>query len=341
MRRIAKPADTEHGAVAVIIALMMVVLLSFAAISIDVAKLYSERAQLQNGADAAALMVAQKCAKDVYDDNCAHNAPLAAQLADQNAIDGLSYVQPVVVDKDAGIVDVITETREVGAGTNGLSLFFAGVLGHPTAQVSAASSARWGSPVKGRVPFPITVSICQVKGQLGVEQLLRLHGSGAHPDCDYGPSGATVAGGFGKLKEMDSDCGADVDTSNFYSADGSPGNDPPKKCDDALKAWAADIQAGKDAIWLLPIFDSVSGVGVNAEYHFSTIAAFKVTGWKLGATGLPFTFRNRTPDVPATLQCFGDCRGIIGKVVEYHSLSSDFMLGAPNPDGAKFVQLTK
>jgi uncharacterized membrane protein len=39
-------------------------------LAIDVAKLYAERAQLQNGSDAAALMMAQKCAKNGADVDC-------------------------------------------------------------------------------------------------------------------------------------------------------------------------------------------------------------------------------------------------------------------------------
>ena len=45
----------ERGAVAVMVALLMVPLIGFAAIAIDVAAMWSERQQLQNGADAGAL----------------------------------------------------------------------------------------------------------------------------------------------------------------------------------------------------------------------------------------------------------------------------------------------
>ena len=79
MRRIAAPADRERGGIAVIVALLMVVLLGFAAIAIDVAKLYSERAQLQNGSDSVALMLAQKCAKNVNDSDCSSTSALACR----------------------------------------------------------------------------------------------------------------------------------------------------------------------------------------------------------------------------------------------------------------------
>ena len=53
----------DSGAVAVIVAVLAVAVFGFAALAIDVGALYSERRQLQNGADAAALSVAQGCAE--------------------------------------------------------------------------------------------------------------------------------------------------------------------------------------------------------------------------------------------------------------------------------------
>ncbi len=45
----------ERGATAVIVTLLLVPLLGFAAIAVDVGALYAERARLQTAADAAAL----------------------------------------------------------------------------------------------------------------------------------------------------------------------------------------------------------------------------------------------------------------------------------------------
>ena len=53
----------ERGAVAIIVALVMVVLLGFAAIAVDISAMWAEKRQLQNGADAGALAIAQDCAK--------------------------------------------------------------------------------------------------------------------------------------------------------------------------------------------------------------------------------------------------------------------------------------
>ena len=68
MRRLG--SDNEKGAVSVIVAILLVTLLGFVAIAVDVGVIYSERAQLQSGADASAIAVAQKCAKNTADTQC-------------------------------------------------------------------------------------------------------------------------------------------------------------------------------------------------------------------------------------------------------------------------------
>ena len=54
----------ERGGISVMVALLMVVLLGAAAVAIDTGLIYAERAELQNGADAAALAIAEECAND-------------------------------------------------------------------------------------------------------------------------------------------------------------------------------------------------------------------------------------------------------------------------------------
>ena len=242
MRRIAGPADRERGGIAVIVALLMVVLLGFAAISIDVAKLYSERAQLQNGSDSAALMVAHKCAKSETDTNCSATAPMAADLANKNAVDGLSNVKSIALDKPNRTVQVTAGAKETGSTTNSVSLFFAGVLGIPSAEVSASSSVRWGSPVEGTTPFPLAFSVCQVSGMVnGATQLLQNHTSNANADCGLGPAGKTVPGGFAWIVQSTGQCGGLVNLAINQSGSDT-GNDGPSNCDAVLNKWAAELE---------------------------------------------------------------------------------------------------
>jgi hypothetical protein len=324
--------------VSVIVAIILVVLLGFGAMAVDVAMMYSERAQLRNGADAAALAVAQKCAKNASDLDCSDTSPLARDLANRNANDGLSNVKSIVLNKTGRTVTALVGSQEAGHAPNQVSLFLARALGFNTTEVNAPSTVVWGSPEKGPTVFPITVSICQVRGQTGVMQLLQLHGKNANPDCYYGPSGASVQGGFGGLKQDPNQCGALIDiNASAGTAGGSTGVDPPSNCDALLNGWASDMNAGKDVILLLPIFNKVTGTGTNAVYGLTTFAAFKVAGWKVGNTGLPYTFHNRSPDVPAALECREPCRGIIGTFVQYVSLAKGYTLGDVNSDGATVV----
>ncbi|MDQ0731396.1 TadE/TadG family type IV pilus assembly protein [Arthrobacter sp. B1I2] len=356
MRRLTavRPADkptSERGAISVIVAIMLVVLLGSAAVAVDVGVMYSEHSQLQSGADAAAIGMAQKCARKATDTLCSTTSTLAATLADQNALDGMSNVRSIALDTTTRKVTVNTTAKGNGAPADSVSLYFADVLGIPTAKVGASASAAWGSPKAGRTAFPLAFSICQVKDNIdGGLQLLQDHGQNANADCNYGPSGAAVDGGFGWLVQDAGKCGGTIDLA--VSEGGSdPGNNAPGNCSDTLNGWAKDINAGRDVIVLLPVFDKVTGTGNGAIYGLTAFAAFKVTGWKfsggdgkgLDDSSLPYTFHNltsTTTGVTKTTECKGSCRGIIGKFVTYVSLADGFTLGPVNAFGATIVRLT-
>lgn len=70
MRRlkVLRSEHPERGATAILAALLMVVMLGFAGLAIDLGASYAKRTQLQNGADAAALALAQQYALE--DDPC-------------------------------------------------------------------------------------------------------------------------------------------------------------------------------------------------------------------------------------------------------------------------------
>lgn len=340
MWRIASAADEERGGIAVLVAILMVMLLGFAAVSIDVAMLYSERAQLQNGSDAAALMLAHKCAKNEADTNCTATAPMAPDLANKNAVDGLSNVKSIFLDKPNRTVQVTAGAKETGSAPNSVSLFFAGVLGITSAEVTASSSARWGSPLEGTTPFPLAFSVCQVSGMVdGATQLLQNHTSNANTDCDLGPAGKTVPGGFAWIVQSTGQCGGLVNLAVNQSGSDT-GNDGPSNCDAVLNMWAAELGAGRPVTVLLPVYEDVSGTGSGASYDLLAFAAFSVQGWAFsGADKLPLVYNNASSS-DKNLQCKGDCRGIIGKFVSYVSLADGYKLGPVSPYGATVVELT-
>ncbi|QNE15372.1 TadE/TadG family type IV pilus assembly protein [Pseudarthrobacter sp. NBSH8] len=345
MRRLTGGTQTrERGAVTVIVALLMVVLLGSVAIAVDVGVIYSERAQLQNGADAAAIATAQKCARDASSELCSTTSTLAGSLANQNALDGLSKVYSIDLDKTARKVAVQTSAKEKGGTDNSVSLFFADILGFPTKEVGAKASAVWGSPKAGRTAFPLAFSICQVKDRVGgALQLLQEHGKNSNPGCNYGPSGAAVPGGFGWLAPDAGKCGGSIDLA--LSQGGSDtGNNAPTNCATELNRWASEITAGREIIVLLPIFNKVTGTGAGAVYGLISFAAFKVTGWKFsGNAALPYEFRSgisATTGVTKATECKGDCRGIIGSFVKYVSLADGYSLGPVDEYGATIVRMT-
>ena len=346
MRRLGKRApvaqDGERGAISVLVAILMVTLLGFAALAVDVGMLYAERTQLRNGSDAAAIAVAQKCAKDVNDVECAAASLLARSLTSSNAGDGLSNVASLALDKTARTVTVTAGSQEAGKAPNQVSLFFARALGINTTEVTAASTVQWGSPVAGPTVFPVTFSICQVKNHVdGTLQLLQNHGSNANPDCLYGPSGAAVEGGFGWLPSDPGICGALIDLA-VAEGGSDPGNSAPGSCQATLTNWAAEITAGRDVVVFLPVFDRVTGTGAGAVYGLKTFAAFKVKGWSFsGDNKLPNSFQNTTAYVSSSVACDGNCRGIIGSFIKYVSLADGFTLGPVDDNGATIVKLMR
>ena len=345
MRRLGKLAgeeDRERGAVSILVAILMVALLGFAALAVDVGMLYAERTQLRNGSDSAAIAVAQKCAKDPADPECSISSNLARSLASSNAGDGLSNVASLALDTATRTVTVTAGSQEAGKAPNQVSLFFARALGINTTEVTAASSATWGSPKSGPTAFPVAFSICQVKGHVdGSLQLLQNHGSNANEDCLYGPSGAAVEGGFGWLTNDPGICGALIDLA-VAEGGSDPGNSAPGSCQPTLTHWASEITAGRDIVVFLPVFDKVTGTGAGAIYGLVSFAAFKVKGWSFsGDNKLPNSFQNTSVSVPASVACDGNCRGFIGSFIKYVSLADGFTLGPVDEYGATIVRLTQ
>jgi Flp pilus assembly protein TadG len=340
MRRLRKHDDAERGAVSVLMAVVLVVLLGFTALVVDVGLLYAEKAQLQNGADAAALGVAQACASRNPGSDCSASSPLAAELANDNALDGRTNVSSVAMNPQR--VTVTTGAQD-SSGTNGVSLFFARALGVPTADVGAKSKARWGTPIGGPTVFPAAFSICQVQGQVdGSLQRLGLHGSSdANTGCNYGPSGAAVPGGFGWLTQAPGKCGGFINVNTNLGSSATGNNEPPN-CTAVFKQWIDEINAGRKPTVLLPVFDQVTGTGSGAVYRIKTFAAFEVKGWKFtggseGANNLA-TFHNTSAHVGA-LECRGNCRGIIGTFITYTSLAEGYELGPVDQYGARVVTM--
>lgn len=136
-------ACSDEGVSAVIVAIVMVVLIGFAALVVDLGSLYRERRSLQTAADAAALAGVQElptstsAAADKARKYVALNAPEATNVS--------------VTFPAGDTVKVVISAPKVG-------LFFARIWGMTTSQVGAKAAARITSPTsysKGVIPVGV------------------------------------------------------------------------------------------------------------------------------------------------------------------------------------------
>ncbi|WP_035760541.1 pilus assembly protein TadG-related protein [Paenarthrobacter nicotinovorans] len=336
LRLRAGSGSDERGAATIVVAGLMVVLLGFAALAIDVGALYAEKAQLQNGADAAALAIATDCAGG----SCGNSTATANNFANNNANDNSSG--STVTFPASTTVRVVTNARDQGSSANSFSLYFARVLGMDTATVGAAAEASWGAP-SAATTLPWTVSECVFKKYLSPTQLASLNSTGnfsgdptpTHILLRYDENAPTAPGcaaqngyqpgGFGWLVTT-SGCATDISVN--ATVNGQTGNHFPN-----AKACNSVLATIMDEPALIPLFKTATGNGSNAQYTLIGFAAFQVTGYKF--SGSDAVLDPKAPD------CTGNCRGLQGYFSRFVSLEegSKPSTGIPNY-GASVVSLT-
>lgn len=308
--------DKERGVVAVMVALLLVVFLGCAALAVDVGMLYATKAQLQNGADAGALAVAQDCARNGTAVCQPRAGTTGKNLADSNAHSGLADAS-VSFTGGPGTVTVTTAARK--ADGPGVATMFANIFGISTVQVGATASAAWGGPYAGTAALPLAFSECQFN-LTGATQVIAYHGG---PSCaSSNGSGHVVPGGFGWLDSDPGKCGATI-TLASPTVSSKPGVSEPSIC-------SSTFDNLKNQIILLPVYDDAGGNGTNAWFHIKAFAAFTLQG---------FNFPGHSWNNTGTPSCTGSCKGVIGKFVRYVGLDEGFTLGGPNL-GANIAKLT-
>ncbi|MEX5294925.1 pilus assembly protein TadG-related protein [Kocuria sp. CPCC 205268] len=303
-----------------LIALSLVVLLGIVALVVDAGALYAERAELQNGSDAAALAIAQNCAAG----SCGTPSTTAQSFVNSNAKDNAANVDTPTFPT-ATSVRVRATTRDAG-GAGSLALSFAPLLGFDRETVSATSTAAWGSPAGGPAVLPLAFAPC-VFNLSGVRQVIETHGSSGAPTCtSTSPSGATLPGGFSWLAGSTSTtCSVEYSISTWVPS--SPGASAPSACSSVL------VPSLVGETVLLPVYGDKTGTGSGASYRLTGWAAFKIYGWRFPGNEV----NNNTAAGP---KCVGSCNGIIGEFVRFASLEEGFTLGGPNL-GATVVSLTE
>jgi Flp pilus assembly protein TadG len=256
--------ESERGATAVIFALLLVPILGFAAIAVDIGSLYADRAKLQISADAAALAVAQDCARGTCGDMLATARAMILANDDQG-----NTAQPVL----SGSPLSVTVT-----GSTPQAHWFAPIIGHDSTAVSATATVGWGGPSQGTAVLPLIFSWCSFLAQTGggipsgtTEQIVKLSKSAGLPNCT-GPSGNAVPGGFGFLVTDSGTC--TVTSAIGQNLGSSTGESPPSGCN------ASDFAGWIGRTVLLPIYDQAGGTGSGAWYHVYGYAAFTLTGYQ-------------------------------------------------------------
>ena len=120
----------EQGAVAVLVALILPILLGFAALTIDLGALRVLQVQAQTAADAAALAVAAECA--------AVGCPDAEQTMTAFVVANNAQTGTLSLNTAAKQVAVVASAQHL--------LMFGEFIGASNGQVSASATAAWDTP---------------------------------------------------------------------------------------------------------------------------------------------------------------------------------------------------
>jgi len=327
MRRLMRRLRSERGASAVLFGLLLIPILGFGGIAVDVGALYAEKAELQNGADAAALQVAIACAKSETASACIAADPSSIAGANDSN-DGVADIESVSVDTADNVVTVVTNTEDLGV-RHPLASMIPGVGGSTV--VHADGAAEWGVPVRGTT-LALAIGYCEFadhppqEGVTNPTKILIQYETETRRNCP----GAFAPGGFGWLPSTN--CSIEIDVANPWVLS-KPGNSTANTgCSDEYLA--SYLEDGADTVFI-PIYDDFRGAGgSNVEFHIQQFAAFKITGFKLSGGNAYID-----PDAP---NCSNPCRGLQGYFMKFVSVSDVFALGNSSGPGtgAAIVRLT-
>lgn len=335
----------ERGAVAVVVGLLAIALMTAGAVSVDVANLWSDKRQLQNGADAGALAIAQACASGEPCPAGPGADPTAQGMAVANKNDG---------DAAGVVTEISTAAGKVTVQTTGTTEhWFAPVIGVDQTGVDASATAVWVAATGGTSSLPLTFSVCEIAelatlagtdfvfnsatgqyelvAESTVESVIYLAhpGSASAKESNCAPlsSGVTVPGGFSWIVPDSGVCGSTTTIGQVVGSD--PGNPGPAACTEAYLY----SQLGKTV--MLPVFGASAGSGAGATYTVHGYVGFTLTGFLLqtSASGGPIKY-NHSGCSAGNGQCI---KGTFSFITD-----STGGPAVPAPDwGASTVRLTK
>ena len=330
MWRLTQRMRSERGASATVVAFMLVPLLGAGAIAIDVGAMYAERAQLQNGVDAAALAIAAVCARDEAD--CASPSALTS-VAQTYVVANAAILRAPAADEPTISVtdDTVTVTAKTSVGHELAQL----LTGTSASDVTASGSAEWGQPISGEV-IPFGFGICEFEsveaagpGETPEKIAIEL-GTQARRGCDV----TNNPGGFGWLNASGCRVQFDLSGGELWHLGESGLGGGASGCSPV----AATLDPLLDTVILIPIYDSFKFVRSTCAdpaitsptkecYRIAKFAAFHLTGGKMPS------FNEIDPTAPP---CANGC--LQGYFVKYVAVDDAFELGAGSPGGLSVVR---
>lgn len=291
-------SSDDRGAVLILFALIVTVLVGAGALVVDIGALYSERRQLQNGADAGAFAVATTC---VGSNSCGDYTTMAKSYANLNARDGISDV-PEVCGKAPGLptcvsppslpsgvrnwVRVSTSTR-TASGSTQVPFVLAPLLNIANAgqTVNARAVVGYG-PLGSSSVIPLALSRCTFNSSwVGTD------GSLNFPNADIRigiHSGTSCLGGYPDGFDFLADTGSCSATNVSIIGGSTVVAAGPEGTLPSCRAVIASLYAaGKPVI--LPVFKSRTAPGSGSTYTLAGFAAFLLCGYAFEGTGIHTT----------------------------------------------------
>jgi Flp pilus assembly protein TadG len=270
--------DGERGAVAVMVAIVMVLLMGLAALALDSGNGWQTRRSLVTATDSAALAAAETYAQN--GDGCS-GVPATFVHANVSAA-SVTGCALTPLGPGAGAVTVQAETP--------LHYTFAGIIGVDDRDVHSSTTAAYGQPlgVTGLRPLGLCSASAGYQQWVASGMTTPLtvtvnYGKSAPGDC-----GATVPGNWG-VQDFDGGANSNNDTKEWI-VDGypglvtAPGSIPgdPGAFSNSLSS-ALDTLVTSGAPFQVPVFDSAAGNGNNARFHIIgfvsvVLVDFKATG---------------------------------------------------------------
>lgn len=268
--------EDEHGAIAVIVALSMTVVLAMAALVVDIGATQSRRAQLQEAADSAALGIAQQCAKagattlaSCSSSVLAAASTTATQLGIAN-LDDASVGMPVFT---SSTVKVTATSTQVG--------IFSGLFTDPNNGLTATATAKWSPPV---TPLPLAYQECALPAaSASTKVFLRtdaLKVLGSLSGCGVIGSVLGVLGGSWAVADG---CTYDIDLLTYVG--GVLSNALPSECVSMVGSLV-----GKEVV--VPVYSRVlgpivvNGVLLGNGYAIEKYALIQLTGYDFQSVNL-------------------------------------------------------